>query len=71
MTLEALRTSLASCQDSRLLALLYTYFERSNRALARLAAHEDLPIQPPRLPLECEPLLKTAVSAVPASSTRC
>lgn len=72
ITLEALRKNLARTRDPRLLVRLYFYFARSNRALARLAAHEDLNIQPPRVfPLQRQLLLKAAGKILPASWSRC
>lgn len=71
VTAKSLRENLARSRDPRLLVRLYTYFERSNRALARLAAHEGVSVQPPRVfsrPREL--LLRAAVKILPASRTR-
>ena len=72
VTAEALREHLARSRDLRLLIRLYWYFERSRRALARLAAHEGISVRPPRVfSLARELLLSAAVRLLPTSRTRC
>ncbi|MCG8604654.1 hypothetical protein MJD09_06580, partial [bacterium] len=66
MTLEALRKYLARSRDMRLLVRLTTYFQRSNRALALLAAYENIAVQPPRIfGFPRQLLLRTAVKLLP------
>jgi hypothetical protein len=72
LTLEALRENLARSRDPKLLVRLTTYFQRSNRALALLAAYENIPLQPPRVfDFRRQLFLRTAVKILPEPWTRC
>ncbi len=71
VTIESLRENLARCHSLGLLLRLTAYFERSKRALARLAAYEELRVRPPRafsFTREC--LLRAAVKILPNALTR-
>ena len=71
VTAESFRENLARCRSLRLLLRLTSYFERSKRALARLAAYEDLPVRPPRVfSFEREFIFRTATMILPKRLTR-
>ena len=72
VTAESLRANLARCRSLRLLLRLTSYFERSRRTLARLAAYEDLPVRPPRVfSFEREFIFRAAMMILPKRWTRC